>query len=268
MSKDEKKKDGPEGTRKAEEVVRYFSNGQRFIEDLVRENERLRYKVLHLEQEVANLNLNMKRGHQPDANELEELRRQLSAIQTNFESLKKENEEFRNRQHEVERQNESLLNLYISGYQLHTTLDEEQVRSVIKEILFNFLGAEIFALWMVNQTTGSLDLVMFEDQDSITGGIQPQLGGQLLDAMAAGQRHYSTEEAAPPWNKPLACIPIQVSGLTFGVLAIYKLFVQKSGLSALDHELLELLASQSAAAILGSHLVSQRKGELLRLSLS
>jgi len=40
---------------KAEDVAHHYPKGMHFVEELLRENERLRYKLIHLNQEMANL---------------------------------------------------------------------------------------------------------------------------------------------------------------------------------------------------------------------
>ena len=262
----EKKKDMDEFFSKAEEVVKYFSSGRRFAEELLRENERLRYKVMHLEQAIAEAASRVGGGSPEDvAEENRNLKEQLEEIRKNFEELNKENEGFRNRYHEVESQNENLLNLYVSGYQLHSTLKEDSVLEVIKEILLNLLGAEVSALWMVDQESGSLEQVMVVDEDDHLKGESPVLSEALTQEMTAGESVYSESGGALSADSPIACVPLQVEGQTVGVLGIFKLLPQKEkgGFSSLDHELLGLLTSQAAPPLIGSRFFG-RSGGVLR----
>jgi nitrate/nitrite-specific signal transduction histidine kinase len=249
--------------QKAEKIMRYFSHSQRFIEEILRENERLRYKVLHLEQEAESAIASPPRETPAEVTE-EEMRGQLESIRAHFEALKRENEEFRKKQQEVEQQNESLLNLYVSGYQLHSTIDQANVASVIKEILLNLLGAEIFCLWMVDQESGRLEHILQIDDRGTARGVFPPPPRHLFDALAKGEKFQTDEPHPDDQHSPIVCVPIRLDGQTVGLLAIYRLLVQKSGLSSLDHELLDLLTSQAAAAFIGAD-AFRRQQRVLRL---
>jgi nitrate/nitrite-specific signal transduction histidine kinase len=249
---------------KAERIMRYFSHSQRFIEEILRENERLRYKVFHLEQEAETPRATSAHPGAPDEN-AEEMRGQLESMRAHFEALKRENDEFRRKQQDVERQNESLLNLYVSGYQLHSTIDQANVASVIKEILLNLLGAEIFCLWMVDQETGRLESILQVDDRGSTRGVFPHPPRHLFDDLARGEKFQTDDDPHPAdSHSPIVCVPIRLDGQTVGLLAIFRLLVQKNGLSSLDHELLELLTSQAAAALIGAE-AFRRQARVLRL---
>jgi hypothetical protein len=249
--------------RDREEVVKSLTHGRRFVEELLRENERLRYKLLHLEQEMARAGGN---GAPPEdlAEENRRLREQLDLISSRFDRLARENEDFLERHLDVEKQNENLVNLYVSGFQLHSTLQQEGVLAVIHEILLNLVGAEVFTIWMVDQETGGLTLVSRIDEDGCLPPSLPAPSREVIDQLSAG-RNWTREdgECAPPaQGDPILCVPLQLEGRTVGILCIYKLLVQKKGISALDQELLGLLAAQSVAALLGSRLFAAAGREL------
>ena len=60
---------------------------------------------------------------------------------------------------------------------------------------------------------------------------------------------------------PIVSIPLRVVDMPVGAIAVHKLLQQKTGFSALDHELFTLLAGHSATAIFASRLyaLSERK---------
>jgi hypothetical protein len=241
----------------AEEVVKVFTNAKRFANDLLKENERLRYNVLDLRQQLAMAKVGQGEGKTDVAQENRSLKGELEEIKRNFERLNRENLDFQERYGEIEKQNENFLNLYVSGYQMHTTLSEESVRSVIKEILLNLLGAEVFCLWVVNQQSGILDLVLKVDERGFLAQEGPVLVKDLVDKMSLGESVYEDSENAGKDGQPLVCIPLQLDGKTVGVLAIFKLLEQKEGITNLDQELLGLLTTQSAAALIGSMIVGR-----------
>jgi len=253
--------------KEKDEVLRTLSHGRRFVEEILRENERLRYKLLHLEQEFSRL----QGGGTPAvdlAEENQRLRDQLDQISSRFDTLARENEDFLERYQDVEKQNENLLNLYVSGFQLHSTLRQESVLAVIHEILLNLVGAEIFAIWMVDPASGRLDLLSCIDEEGVLPQPLPSPPGVVLEELAGGRHWIPGEGDGVPHtgSDPLLCVPLQMEGLTLGVLCIYKLLQQKKGINSLDQELLGLLAAQSAAALIGSRLFTSAGRELKPLS--
>jgi regulator of replication initiation timing len=259
---DKKERDIMEVFTQAEEVVRTFSKGKRFAEDLLRENERLRYKILDLQQQAAGKEMPGGGAALDTQEENKRLRDELEKIKAHFDNLNRENKDFQTRYEEVEQQNENLLNLYVSGYQLHSTLQEDNVLAVIQEILLNLLGAEVFALWIVDQNSGELEPLVVVDESGLLGGAPPRITPALQEEMAEGKSFFSSggEEKE---GGILACIPLQLEEKTQGVLVIYKLLEQKKSLTSLDQELLNLLTTQAATAILGSMALS-RTGKKLR----
>ena len=57
-------------------------------------------------------------------------------------------------------------------------------------------------------------------------------------------------------------IPLRVLDMPVGAIAVHKLLQQKSGFSALDHELFTLLAGHAATAIFASRLFAQSERKL------
>jgi GAF domain-containing protein len=261
---EKKERDVPEMFTQAEEVVRTFTKGRRFAEELLRENERLRYKIFHMQQERTGSTVGESSSDGDIEEENRRLKRELEEIKDNFSTLNRENKDFQSRYEEVEKQNENLLNLYVSGYQMHSTLQETNVLAVIQEIILNLLGGEIFVLWAVNQETGELETLIFVDEKDKFGGSAPQLPTERREEMASGESWFAPEDGhgSPPGDL-LACIPLQLEEKTLGVLAIYKLLEQKERLTSLDQELMGLLTAQAATAIIGSMAVS-RSGKALR----
>jgi hypothetical protein len=251
---------------RAEKLVRHFGKNKNFVQELLRENERLRYKVLHREQELEEAGRGEAGASEDMLVEVRRLKENQEALQAKFEQLKKENEDFRRRSDDLEKQNENFLNLFVSSYHLHSTLNEESILMTITEILLNLVGAEAFGLWLVNQETGELELVTFTDGSGYLGGAVPALSGDLVGKMAGGQSYYAPDRTmGEDDGQPMACIPLSVEEQPVGVVAIYKLLVQKEGFTGLDHELLDLLASQAATGLTGARLFRRAGGDLKRL---
>jgi len=246
-----KDREHPEQAAASGGVARAFNRSRSFAEEVLRENERLRYRNLHLQQELVTARSAAEGPPGADiSEENERLRRQVEEIKAQFAALSRENEDFRSRFQEVERQNESLMNLYVSAYQLHATLDDEAVLAVVKEILLNLVGAEVFALWLPDPGTGRVELAEVVDEPGMFAGKVPQVPAAGWRTAREGESWFAAGEPAP--GAPLCCIPLKVDERPAGALAVYRLLVQKSGFSELDQELLGLLAAQAAATLIGA----------------
>jgi GAF domain-containing protein len=56
---------------------------------------------------------------------------------------------------------------------------------------------------------------------------------------------------------PLACVPLKIEDRLVGLVAVYRIEEHKAGLSDLDKELFELLANQTATAMMSSRVYSE-----------
>ena len=110
---------------RADEFLQVFKKGAEFTQDLLKENERLRFRVVKLEKAFK------EKGHDvvadgPEALELKkkilELEQEKEEILGQIKVVEEENQNFANRYVEIEEENNMLANLYIASYQLHSTL--------------------------------------------------------------------------------------------------------------------------------------------------
>ena len=241
-------------TKKAEDVAQHYNKGIHFVEELLRENERLRYKLIHLNQEIADISESSGSTAVDIESELSSLRALRESIQSQFEEMKKENQEFRQRYIALEKQNESFMNLFVSSCQIHSSLDEEYILLTMQEIILHMIGAEVFSLWMVGQESGALEILASTDECGQFEGQFPELDDEILRNLTAGKVSYFSYEGkgAKQKDDPLACIPLLMDGGTIGAIVIYKLLVQKTGFTSVDHELLDLLANQAVTALVGA----------------
>jgi regulator of replication initiation timing len=255
-------KDTQEHLPAADGAVRAYTRSKNFIDEIMRENERLRYKVFHLQRELAGMPKAPVDRHHDVVSENQLLRRQLEEIKAQFEALNRESEDFRQRYQEVELQNENLLNLYVSGYQLHSTLNEEAVLTIIREILLNLVGAEVFGVWLLDPGSGRMQLVNVTDECGLLEGKPVLLPAARWDALRSGEPWYAANGTLAADGEPVSCIPLKVEERPVGVLAIYKLLEQKDGFTSLDQEILGLLAAQAAATLIGARTFT-RAGRVL-----
>jgi hypothetical protein len=246
---------------KSEELLEMFRKGRAFTEELMHENERLRYRMVQLEKEKMDLSATLMREIERLRVENAQYGRKLDFVDGRFQEIEAENKDFAIRYIEVEEQNESLANLYVASYRLHSTLDPIEVVDCIKEILVNMIGSEEFGLFVVDEDTS--ELVLAGSEGEILMRLERgrlQLGTGLEGMVAQTGEPFFTEDAGES-GEVCACIPLKIKDRIVGVVAIYKLLSHKPGLSALDHKLLELLAGHAATALVSSKLyaVADRK---------
>lgn len=246
--------------KKSEELVDMLRKGRAFTEELMCENERLRYRVVQLE--AGNMNppeMLMK--------EVERLRvengqmaQKLEFLDGKFQQVEAENKDFAQRYVEVQEQNESLANLYVASHRLHSTLDSSEVVECIKEILLNMIGSEDFGLFVVDDESGELVRSGYEGETA--GGPEKEriaFGEGLEGVVALGGEPCFSDAAG---EGPCACVPLKIKERVVGVIAIYTLLSHKKGLSVLDHKLLELLAGHAASALISAKLYSMADRKL------
>lgn len=250
---------------KAEKFLEIFNKGKEFTEELLRENQRLRYRLLSLENDAA----------AGPSDEVQRLREQIAhltdenrRIQQRFREVEEENKDFANRYIEIEEQNNNLANLYVASYQLHSTLDFREVIQIVQEIIINLVGAEAFAILLLDEKTNELKAIAYEGEDTMPGvdTISTRLGEGVLGAVAkTGESYYinqDVEGGAITIDKPLAAVPLKIKEHVIGLIVIYRLLQQKDAFSAVDYELFSLLAAHAATAIFSSKLYSQSERKL------
>jgi nitrate/nitrite-specific signal transduction histidine kinase len=245
---------------KSEELVDMLRKGRAFTEELMCENERLRYRVVQLEAE----NMSPPEMH---VKELERLRiensqmsQRLDFLNGKFQQVEAENKDFAQRYVEVEEQNESLANLYVASHRLHSTLDSSEVVECIKEILLNMIGSEDFGLFVVDDESVELLRSGYEGETASDPSKERIPLGEGPEGFVALAGHPVFGEEVG--EGPCACVPLMIKERIVGVIAIYTLLSHKSGLSLLDHKLLELLAGHAASALISSKLYSMADRKL------
>jgi transcriptional regulator with GAF, ATPase, and Fis domain len=252
-----------EGLQRFEELIEYLEKGKLFTQELMKENERLRLRSLQLEKEKLELQaiVNPERlGRITDENH--QLRLRLETLEARFAEIAKENQDFAQRYLEVQSQNDNLVNLYVASYQLHSTLDPQEVVTVIQEIILNLIGAEEYGIYMVDAKKGNPLLIAGEGPDGpLQSRLLEAMDPVLAQVLRDSKKHFSSNGSAD--SPHLACIPLRVKDDVVGALSITKLMDQKKeGFTTIDHELLELLADHAATALVSANLYSRTERKL------
>lgn len=257
--------DRPKGFRRGEEFLSMFSRGLEFTKELVQENEKLRKKILFLEQQQSSA------AHDPKdwdglraelLARIESLENEKRGALDRLKEVEEENRHFADRYLEVEEENNNLANLYVASFQLHSTLRMNEVVSIILEIVINLIGAEIFAIYAVDENSGVIAPIASEGLD-LKRFSSARLGSGLIgEAVASGQLYAADAGTAVDDLTPIVCIPLRVQEQPVGAIVIHRLLAQKDGFTALDHELFTLLAGHAATALFSARLYSQSERKL------
>lgn len=252
---------------RAEEFLQLFKKGEEFTAELLRENEKLRFKLLQLEEESNR----MKKSGPGRLGELEEkvavLEEENRRLMQRFLAVEVENKNFAEKYLEVEAENNTLANLYVASYQLHSTLDFGEVLRTVLEIIINLVGAEKFAIMLLDEKTGEIlpvasEGVALEDVPPVTLG-----SGVIGGAAKSGESYFADPRDIPDNGslRPIVCIPLKIKEHVIGVMAIYSLLVQKKSFTDIDYELFSMLAGHAATAIFSSRLYSQSERKLVTI---
>jgi len=151
-----------------------------------------------------------------------------------------ENKDFAQRYVEVEEQNNNLANLYVASYQLHSTLDFQEVVHIVMEIIINLIGAEIFSIMLLDEKTNELGVIANEGYDDGFTFPTIRIGSGIIGGVAKSGNPTTSTRPAPTtrWISCTDCChPAEIKENVIGVINIHKLLVQKDAFTAVDYEL-------------------------------
>jgi hypothetical protein len=209
---------------------------------------------------AAELARSRQNGH-----DMDQLEHRLREVET-------DRDELLSRLRDSEAQMGRLMTLYVATYQLHCTLNPEEVQSTIVDIVLNLLGAESFVLLLRPQGETFYEIAIAQTTD----GVLPPLfddarypgGDPLVDAtLTSGTLMFGPT----PGSYALAAVPLRVQDAIVGALVVLKLLAHKSGFLNEDSELFDLIGAHAASALVASRVYAgmARKlrtlEELLRL---
>lgn len=248
-------------------IETFFKRGAEFTEELMRENERLRFRVVHLEEELRTAR--DATPHKPGSaqNALRELVARIEALETEkaqllerFDGATLESRDFAARFQEIERENNNLANLYVASFQLHSTVELREVTQIILEILLNFIGAKTFAVQLVDEERGRLRTLAAEGIER--GRVpEPELAkaGKVAEVVRSGKPFFDEARLAAraDLERPVIVVPLKIRDHVVGAIVIWDLLQQKTTLQEVDYELFNLLGAHAASSLQGAKLTAE-----------
>lgn len=248
---------------KAEEFIQMFKKGEEFTKDILKENEKLRFRAAQLEETLERSGDEARTKLYEERIRLLEL--ELNSLKDKFIEVEEENKDFASKYLDVEEENNNLANLYVASYQLHSTLDFAEVLRIVVEIVINLIGAEKFAVMLIDDKTNDLVAVVTEGIQA-SDSLRIKIGEGIIGKVTKEGDSYFAEDLSIKHEfnsfEPIVCIPLKIKEHVIGVISIYRLLTQKSGFTNVDYELFNLLAGHAATAIFSSRLYTQSERKL------
>jgi GAF domain len=181
---------------------------------------------------------------------------EFAEVRRSLEAAELDRLELAQRLVSTERQASRLMSLYVVTYQLHSTLDPEEVKAAIAEITLDLLGAERFVLVLREETDGRAAIALsrgLEDGGSelFRGDSYPGGDAAVDAALIDGQVRLD-----PPNSEAIGIVPLKIRDSVVGALVVLKLFGHRTKPLSEDRELLDLLAAHAASALLAARAYS------------
>jgi hypothetical protein len=260
MAKDEKPKKKESGGQpaekpKAEDFLQVFKRGVQFTEELLAENERLRYRVVRLEEENRTLaqQTMVSQAYEDLLDQMKTLEEERSTLLERFKSVEEETQDFKSRYREIEDENNRLANLYIASYQLNSTLDLKEVVRISFEIIINLVGSMDFALYIAD---GSKLVPVCAEGRPLASLSLITMGKGSAGRAAQDRVLYVTGDdlTKASVDEPKVCVPLIVGDTMLGMFVVFSFLVQKTCITELDRELFKLLGGHAAMATFAARL--------------
>jgi len=247
--------------RRREFFDTYFRKAAEFTQELLRDNETLRYRVLQLEEELAAV----RSGAPPTATvrellqRIEQLEAEKAALLGRVAEVESRTRDYMERYQEIERENNDLVTLYIASTQLQSAMSFHDLCATVVEILLNFVGANLFAVMFPEENGGAIGALVSE-------GIAPtavpkfQRGEGVVGRVLETGELYAAGEFRPAnvdFAHPSVCVPLKIRGSTVGVIPIWRFLGQKEALQDVDFRIFDMLTHHAAPAISMARLAEQ-----------
>ena len=191
---------------------------------------------------------------------------QVQELQANLATAENDMSELATRLVDTENHRSRLMNLYVATYQLHATLDVEEVTTTIAEIARDLVGAEKFVLLLRDESRADCEVALTQGlngTDEPFTGSRYRGGEQVVDqTLADGVLRMDDGLGS---SRVMAVVPLSVQGAIVGAVVVLKLFDHKGSFTGDDKDLLDLLAAHAASALLAARMYSATDRKLKTL---
>lgn len=249
-----------------DEVLQRFTRGSTFARELLQDYEALEQRVRTVEAENAKLRATIEADHavRDLLKKIETLELEKAELVSRFNRAEALQSNVSSRMAEAEHEFSNLANLFVASSQLSSSLSPRAVTRRIKEILAQLVGAEAYAMYLVNAAGSELVPIASE---GVSGGklgpvrVSGSVLGEVFESGEAKVNEETNSSQGSP-ERPAAVLPLQIDDRNVGVIAIFATLAQKPRFSTVDFELFRLLGRQAAVALVGASLFMRAEHKL------
>jgi len=172
--------------------------------------------------------------------------------------------------HEINRRMEDqmfhLNTLILFSTRLHSTIHLSDVYPIIRELLVNFVGVDMFYLKCFDEISGSSTYVGISDHSTVDPRqIDTEAYPTLINRVRAAAKDFFRNDPASVFadviasepTLPVACLALKMGDQVSGILVIESMLPHKNDFEEADYELLALLSEESAVSIHNARLHRQ-----------
>lgn len=249
-----------------DQFLQKFTRGGRITEEFLREYETVAQRLEQLEAENTMLRSQLQAGDaiRELSRKIEHLEQEKAELLSRFRRAEQKSTSVSARVEEVELEFANLANLFVASNQIHSSLSPRGVVRRIKEVLMQIVGAERYAMYLVNPEGTELVPIASE---GVTGNdlIPVRVSGTRIGQVFSDGAAAINDEIDPSHGTlaaPAAVIPLAVDDRIVGTIAIFSTLSQKERFDTVDFELFKLLGQHAAAALVGASLFVQAERKL------
>ncbi len=242
-------------------MLQNLTKGSRLTEEFIRELEKMRSRAHELEQENARLRAQLEAD---DAvrellGKIERLESEKNELLSRFAAAEEASNEFDSRRREFESEFANLANLFVASNQIHASMSPRGVTRRIKEVLAQLVGAESYAMYMVDNQNEELVPIASEGLPAERLAPLSMRGTRLGEVARSGSAFVDEEVDSSTVNfeQPPAILPLAIDDRVVGVIAIFSTLAQKTRFDTTDFELFKLLGQHAASALVSASLFAK-----------
>jgi hypothetical protein len=256
----------PDLRSERDQFLQKFTRGARVTDELLREYEGLAQRLQLIEAENALLRNQVEAGDaiRELSRKIERLEKEKAELLSRFHHVEAQSSTVNARVEEVELEFANLANLFVASNQIHSSLSPRGVTRRIKEVLAQIVGAERYAMYLVNPE--GTELVPIASEGVPGSSLLPlrvatTLVGGVFQSGAA-RVNEDIDPSQGSLDNPAAVLPLSVDERIVGVIAIFSTLSQKERFDTVDFELFKLLGQHAAAALVSASLFVQADRKL------
>jgi len=243
-----------------------FTRGARITDEFLKEYENLARRLQSLEAENAMLRAQVEADEalRDMMRKIEQLELEKAELLSRFRRVEAQSTTVSARVEEVEVEFANLANLFVASNQIHSSLSPRGVTRRIKEVLAQFVGAERYAMYLVNPNGSELVPIASE---GVPGNklLPVRVTGTAIGEAFQGAVVVVNDDVSPSTGtleQPAAVIPLSIDERVVGAVAIFSTLSQKTRFDTVDFELFKLLGQHAAAALVSASLFVQADRKL------